>query len=209
MMVTYIDENKEKHGVGSICRVLPIARSTYYDHKSKQHEPARLSARAKREDILKVDIQRIWEENFRVYGVRKVWRPLNREDISVARWTVERLTKKQGLRGVVCGRRIRTILSDHLAERPLDLVDRDFKVTRPNALWVVELTYVATWHGFVYVAFIIDAFACRIVCWRVSTSLRADIALDALEQVRHDRQMGEQDQLIHHSDRGVQCVAIR
>lgn len=208
-MVDYIDLNKEKHGVESICKVLPIAPSTYYDHKDKQLNPDKRSSRAQRDERLKEDIQRFWEENFRVYGVRKVWRQLNREDIDVARCTVERLMKIQGLRGVVRGRRVKTTLPDNLSERPMDLVNRDFKATRPNALWVADLTYVATWRGFVYVAFVIDAFARRIVGWRVSTSLRADIALDALEQALHDRKIGEQDQLIHHSDRGVQYVAIR
>ena len=208
-MVDYIDSNKEKYGVESICKVLPIAPSTYYDHKDKQRNPEKRSPRAKRDEQLKADIQRVWEDNFRVYGVRKVWRQLNREDIQVARCTVERLMKIQGLRGVVRGRRIKTTLPANLAERPLDLVNRDFKVTRPNALWVADLTYVATWRGFVYVAFVINAFARRIVGWRVSTSLRADIALDALEQALHDRKIGEQEKLIHHSDRGVQYVAIR
>ena len=208
-MVDYIDLNKEKYGVESICKVLPIAPSTYYDHKDKQRNPDKRSSRAKRDEHLKDVIQRVWEDNFRVYGVRKVWRQLNRENIGVARCTVERLMKLQGLRGVVRGRRIKTTFPSRLAERPLDLVNRDFKVTRPNALWVADLTYVATWRGFVYVAFVIDAFARRIVGWRVSTSLRTDIALDALEQALHDRRIGEQDQLIHHSDRGVQYVAIR
>lgn len=208
-MVAYIDDNKVNYGVESICEVLPIAPSTYYNHKAKQRQPEKRSSRAKRDDVLTVDIQRIWEENFRVYGVRKVWRQLQREEVSVARCTVERLMKKQGLRGVVRGRRIKTTFPSNLAERPLDLVNRDFKVTRPNALWVADLTYVATWRGFVYVAFIIDAFARRIVGWRVSNSLRTDLALDALEQALHDRQIGEQEQLIHHSDRGVQYVAIR
>ena len=208
-MVTYIDNHKEKHGVESICNVLPIGPSTYYDWKVKQRQPEKRSIRAQRDDVLKVEIQRIWEENFRVYGVRKVWHQLKREDMMVARCTVERLMKKQGLRGVVRGRRIKTTLPDNLAARPLDRVNRDFKVTRPNALWVADLTYVATWRGFVYVSFVIDAFARRIVGWRVSNSLRTDIALDALEQALHDRHIGEQDQLIHHSDRGVQYVAIR
>ena len=208
-MINYIDSNKEKYGVESICKVLPIAPSTYHDHKDKQRNPDKRSSRAKRDEHLKDDIQRVWEDNFRVYGVRKIWRQLNREDIGVARCTVERLMKIQGLRGVVRGRRIKTTFPSRLAERPLDLVNRDFKVTRPNALWVADLTYVATWRGFVYVAFVIDAFARRIVGWRVSTSLHTDIALDALEQALHDRRIGEQDQLIHHSDRGVQYVAIR
>ena len=208
-MVDYIDQHRAEYGVESICNVLPIAPATYYDHKAKQRKPELRSSRAKRDEILKVDIQRVWMENFRVYGVRKVWRQLNREDIAVARCTVERLMKTLGLRGVVRGRRIKTTFPCNLAERPLDLVNREFKTTRPNALWVADLTYVATWRGFVYVAFIIDAFARRIIGWRVSNSLRADIALDALEQALHDREIGEQERLVHHSDRGVQYVAIR
>lgn len=208
-MVTYIDEYKDRFGVEPICSMLPIAPSTYYDSKAKQRNPEARSARAKRDDVLKLEIQRVWEENFRVYGVRKVWRQLKREGIVAARCTIERLMKVLGLRGVVRGRRTKTTFPSNLAERPLDLVNRDFKVARPNALWVADLTYVATWRGFVYVAFVIDAFARRIVGWRVSNSLRADIALDALEQALHDRQMGENEQLIHHSDRGVQYVAIR
>jgi len=208
-MVDYIDQHKAEHGVESICSVLPIAPSTYYDHKMKQVEPEKRSDRAKRDEALVVDIRRIWEENFRVYGVRKVWHQLKREGADVARCTVERLMKRQGLRGVVRGRRVKTTFPSNLAERPLDLVNRDFKAIRPNELWVADLTYVATWRGFVYVAFIIDAFARRIVGWRVSTSLHADIALDALEQALHDRGLNENDKLIHHSDRGVQYVAIR
>ena len=208
-MVDYIDQHKAEHGVEPICNVLPIAPATYYDHKLKQRQPEKRSARMQRDEVLAVDIQHIWEENFRVYGVRKVWRQLQRENVEVARCTVERLMKQQGLRGVVRGRRIKTTFPSNLAERPLDLVNRDFNVVRPNALWVADLTYVATWRGFVYVAFIIDAFARRIVGWRVSTSLHADIALDALEQALHDREIGEQEPLVHHSDRGVQYVAIR
>ena len=208
-MVDYIDQHKAEHGVESICSLLPIAPSTYYDHKVKQREPEKRSDRAKRDEALKVDIRRIWEENFRVYGVRKVWHQLKREGVDVARCTIERLMKLQGLRGVVRDRRVKTTFPSNLAERPLDLVNRDFKATRPNELWVADLTYVATWRGFVYVAFIIDAFARRIVGWRVSTSLHTDIALDALEQALHDRGLDENDKLIHHSDRGVQYVAIR
>lgn len=208
-MVTYIDDYKRRFGVEPICSVLPIAPSTYYEAKAKQRNPESRSARAKRDEVLKFEIQRVWEDNFRVYGVRKVWRQLKREGIVAARCTIERLMRALGLRGVVHGRRIKTTLPSNLADRPLDLVNRDFKVNRPNALWVADLTYVATWRGFVYVAFVIDAFARRIVGWRVSNSLRADIALDALEQALHDRQIGEDEQLIHHSDRGVQYVAIR
>lgn len=208
-MISYIDEHKSSYGVEPICTVLPIAPSTYYEHKAKQRQPHKRSARAQRDALLKPQIQRVWEDNFRVYGVRKVWRQLARQNIEVARCTVERLMKMLGLQGVVRGRRIKTTLPSHLAERPLDLVNRHFKVTRPNALWVADLTYVATWRGFVYVAFVIDAFARRIVGWRVSHSLRADIALDALEQALYERRIGEENQLIHHSDRGVQYVAIR
>ena len=208
-MVTYIDGHKSRFGVEPICAVLPIAPSTYYAYKAQQRDPQRRSDRAKRDDLLKPAIQRVWASNFRVYGVRKVWRQLAREGISVARCTVERLMRDLGLHGVTRGRRVRTTIPSETADRPLDHVNRDFTATRPNALWVADLTYVATWRGFVYVAFIIDAFARRIVGWRVSTSLHADIALDALEQALYDRHVNEQSQLIHHSDRGVQYVSIR
>ena len=181
-MVTYIDDYRDRFGVEPICTVLPIAPSTYYEHEAKQRDPDRRSDRAKRDDVLKPEIQRVWDENFSVYGVRKVWRQLKREDFVVARCTVARLMQTLGLQGVVGGRRTKTTIPDDAADRPLDRVHRNFKVTRPNALWVADLTYVATWRGFVYVAFVIDAFARRIVGWRVSSSLQADIALDALEQ---------------------------
>ena len=200
-MVTYIDAHRGAFGVDPICKVLPIAPSTYYDVKAKERTPELRCARAIRDEFLQVEIQRVWGENFCVYGVRKVWRQLNREDIDVARCTTERLMNKLDIQGVVRGRRIKTTLPADLADRPLDLVKRDFRATRPNALWVADLTYVATWRGFVYVAFIIDAFARRIVGWRVSTSLRTDIALDALEQALHERQIGHTDALVHHSDR--------
>ncbi len=208
-MVTYIDEYKSRFGVEPICKVLPIAPSTYYTHKAKHRDPDRRSERAKRDDELKPEIQRVWDENFGVYGVRKVWRQLQREGFDVARCTVARLMQTLGLQGVVRGRRIKTTIPGEAAERPLDRVNRDFNVSRPNALWVADLTYVATWRGFVYVAFVIDAFARRIVGWRVSSSLHADIALDALEQALYDRTVNEHTDLIHHSDRGVQYVSIR
>ena len=208
-MVTYIDKYRDRFGVEPICKVLPIAPSTYYGHKALQHDPDRRSDRAKRDDELKPEIQRVWDENFSVYGVRKVWRQLQREGFDVARCTVARLMRKLGLQGVVRGRRIKTTVPDNTAERPLDRVNRDFNVSRPNALWVADLTYVATWRGFVYVAFVIDAFSRRIVGWRVSSSLHADIALDALEQALYDRAVNENTDLIHHSDRGVQYVSIR
>ena len=208
-MVTFIDNHKGRFGVEPICKVLPIAPSTYYEHRAQQRDPQRRSDRAKRDDVLKPEIQRVWEENFRVYGVRKVWRQLNREDIQVPRCAVARLMRDLSLRGVIRGRRAKTTILDETLERPMDLVKREFQASRPNALWVADLTYVATWRGFVYVAFIIDVFARRIVGWRVSSSLHADIALDALEQALYDRGVNEKTNLIHHSDRGVQYLSIR
>jgi len=161
-----------------------------------------------RDQGLLPEIERVWVENRCVYGPRKVWRQLHREDIPVARCTVERLMRRKGLRGVVRGRRYKvTTVVDEAAERPSDLVQRNFKATRPNQLWVADITYVATWKGFVYVAFVTDVFSRRIVGWRVSNSLRSDLALDALEQAVHARPAREG--LIHHSDRGVQYVSIR
>ena len=208
-MVTYINEYRDRFGVEPICAVLPIAPSTYYAHKAKQRDPERRSDRAKRDEQLKPEIQRVWQENFSVYGVRKVWRQMNREDIEVPRCTVARLMPDLGLRGVIRGRRAKTTVPDEALERPRDLVNREFQASRPNALWVADLTYVATWRGFVYVAFIIDVFARRIVGWRVSSSLQTDIALDALEQALYDRGVNQKTDLIHHSDRGVQYLSIR
>lgn len=208
-MVSFIDEHREEYGVEPICAMLPIAPSTYYEHKARERDASRLPARAKRDEELRDEISRVWHENFRVYGVRKVWRQLNREEIAVARCSVARLMRELGLRGVVRGRRLKTTIPDEAMERPADRVNRDFHVARPNALWVSDLTYVATWRGFVYVAFIIDTFARRIVGWRVSSSLRTDLALDALDQALYDRARDDQAALIHHSDRGVQYVSIR
>lgn len=206
-MVSFIDEHREAYGVESICEVLPIAPSTYYEHKARQADPTRLPARARRDAELCRRIERVWNENRRVYGARKVWRQLGRENEVAARCTVERLMRQMGLQGVVRGRKPRTTIPDDLADRPLDLVDRNFTADRPNQLWVADLTYVATWAGFVYVAFVIDVFSRMIVGWRVSRSLRSDLALDALEQALHAR--GDTKGLIHHSDRGVQYVSIR
>ena len=206
-MVSFIDAHREAYGVEPICRVLPIAPSTYYEHRARQADPERLSARARRDAGLRHEIRRVWEENFRVYGVRKVWRQMKREGIDVARCTVERLMRQTGLQGAVRGRKFKTTITDDSVARPADLVMRDFTATRPNQLWVADLTFVATWRGFVYVAFIIDVFARRIVGWRASCSLRTDLALDALEQALFDR--GGGDGLVHHSDRGVQYVSIR
>ena len=207
-MIAYIDDHKRRFGVEPICEVLPIAPSTYYEHKAKQRDPDRRSDRAKRDEQLLPEIERVWLENFSVYGARKVWLQLNREAVDVARCTVERLMKTLGIYGVRRGKKIVTTIPAVIEDRPRDAVNRDFNVDKPNALWVADLTYVASWRGFVYVAFVIDAFARRIVGWRVSNSLRTDIALDALEQALYDRQV-EQEGLIHHSDRGVQYVSIR
>ncbi len=208
-MATYIDENKDRFGVEPICNVVPIAPSTYYEHKAKQRDPTRRSDREKRDAVLKPEIERVWQENFKVYGARKVWLQLNREAIDVARCTVARLMKIIGIQGVKRGRRTITTIAGNALDRPRDAVNRDFNASPPNALWVADLTYVATWRGFVYVAFVIDAFARRIVGWRVSNSLHRDIALDALEQALYDREAAQHGELIHHSDRGVQYLSIR
>ncbi len=208
-MANYIDENKDRFGIEPICNVLPIAPSTYYEHKAKQRDPTRRSDREKRDEVLKPEIERVWQENFKVYGARKVWLQLNREEIDVARCTVARLMKIIGIQGVKRGRRTITTIAGNALDRPRDAVNRDFNASRPNALWVADLTYVATWRGFVYVAFVIDAFARRIVGWRVSNSLHTDIALDALEQALYDREAAQHGELIHHSDRGVQYLSIR
>jgi transposase InsO family protein len=166
------------------------------------------SARARSDETLRTEIQRVWDENRHVYGAKKVWKQLRREGFAVARCTVARLMHAMGLRGAVHGRRIRTTLAADLADRPVDLVERNFTAERPNQLWVSDLTYVATWRGFVYVAFVIDVFSRRVVGWRVSNSLRSDLALDALEQAICERGLGK-DRLVHHSDRGVQYLSIR
>jgi len=208
-MVSFIDEHRGVYGVEPICDMLPIAPSVYFEHKAREADPTRLPARAQRDAVLRREILRVWKENFEVYGVRKVWKQLRREGFDVARCTVARLMAEMGLQGAVRGKRFRTTISDDLSARPLDLVDRDFTASRPNELWVSDLTYVATWRGFVYVAFVIDVFARRIVGWRASTSLRSDLALDALEQALYDRRDDDADRLIHHSDRGGQYLSIR
>lgn len=207
--MAFIDDHRQEYGVESICGVLPIAPSTYYSHKAREADPSLRSARAERDERLRTEIERVWESNFRVYGVRKVWRQLNREGFVVARCTVARLMSEMGLHGAVRGRRFKTTVAADAADRPLDLVERDFSAERPNQLWVSDLTYVATWRGFVYVAFVIDVFSRRIVGWRVSNSLGSDLALDALEQAICEREEAERDRLVHHSDRGVQYLSIR
>ncbi|HWO84723.1 MAG TPA: IS3 family transposase [Solirubrobacterales bacterium] len=208
-MIAFIDEHRAIHGVEPICRVLPIAPSTYHAHAARRADPGKLPARAQRDVTLRIEIRRVHEENFRVYGVRKVWRQLLREGIVVARCTVARLMRTMGLQGVVRGKRVRTTISNAAAPCPLDRVNRQFKAPHPNALWVSDFTYVATWAGFVYVAFVIDAFARRIVGWRVSRTAHTGFVLDALEQALHERRPVRGGGLVHHSDRGVQYVSIK
>jgi len=207
-MGAFIEAHRGVYGIEPICTQVPIAPSTYYAWRAQTRDPARRSPRAQRDAALRVEIQRIWDENFRVYGAEKVWRQLRREAIVAARCTVERLMRAMGLRGVTRGRAFTiTTVRDDGTPRPADLVQRAFTAPRPNALWVADLTYVATWTGFVYVAFVIDVFARRIVGWRVATTLRTDLTLDALEQALHARP--DRAGLVHHSDRGVQYLALR
>ena len=201
-MVGFIDAHRDAHGVEPICDVLPIALSTYYDHLAKRADPSRLSDRARQDEALRPEILRVFEENWRVYGVRKVWRQLGREGFDVARCTVARLMKSMGIQGIIRGKPHRTTIPDRKAPSPLDRVNRQFRVPAPDRLWVSDFTYVATWAGFVYMAFVIDAFARRIVGWRVSRTAHAGFVLDALEQAVHQRRPGAG--LVHHSDRGSQ-----
>ena len=208
-MITFIDDHRGDHGVEPICKVLPIAPSTYHEHVAKRRDPSRLSAMAKKDLGLKPEIIRIFKENFEVYGVRKVWRQLKRERFDVARCTVERLMKKMGLQGVIRGKPVRTTFSDKAAPCPLDHVNRQFHAPAPNRLWVSDFTYVSTWAGMVYVAFVIDVYARYIVGWRVSRTAHAGFVLDALEQAIHDRRPVSKGGLIHHSDRGSQYLSIK
>jgi transposase InsO family protein len=209
-MVAFIDQQRETYGVEPICAVLPIAPSTYFLRKAQQQDPETRAARARRDQELCHEIRRVWTEHQQVYGPRKVWRQLRREGVRVARCTVERLMREMGLRGAVRGRAWKiTTQADPAAARPTDRVDRQFTATRPNQLWVADFTYVATWRGFVYVVFVIDVFARRIVGWRVSSSLATDFVLDALEQAIYDRRGAGVKDLVHHSDRGTQYLSMR
>ena len=205
-MVEFIDAHRTTYGVEPICAVLPIAPSTYYLHRARAADPTRRSARVRRDATLRPEIQRVYDANQQVYGARKIWRQLTREGMAAPRCAVERLMRDLQLTGVVRGKSPRTTtpLTDDAAARPADLVARDFTAARPNALWVADLTYVATGRGFVYVAFVIDVFSRRIVGWRAGTSLRSDLALDALEQAITERQPNADARLVHHSDRGAQ-----
>jgi putative transposase len=208
-MIAFIDDHRTAYGVEPICKVLPIAPSSYYDHAAKRANPETRSDRAKRDTALQADIQRVFGENFEVYGARKIWRQLRREGRESARCTVERLMRTMGLQGAVRGKPVRTTISDKATPCPLDHVKRQFRAPGPNRLWVSDFTYVATWQGFVYVAFVIDTFARRIVGWRVSRTAHAGFVLDALEQALHDRRPVHRGGLVHHSDRGSQYVSIK
>ena len=209
-MVRFIDDHRDSYGVESICAAVPITPSTYFLHKARHADPTRRSARAQHDDAQRIEIRRVWDAHFQVYGPRKVWRQLRREGVRVARCTVGRLMRDLGLAGAVRGRAwITTTQGQTDVVCPPDLVDRDFTATRPNQLWVSDFTYVATWRGFVYVAFVIDVFSRRIVGWRVSASLRTDFVLDALEQAVCDRAGDTLAGLVHHSDRGTQYLSMR
>lgn len=208
-MKVFIDEHRAIYGVEPICRVLPLASSTYYGHALCQAAPERRSPRARRDEVLSGHIQRVWEENFQVYGVRKVWRQLQLEGVVVARCTVERLMRRLGLQGGARGKPAKTTVSDKAKPCPQDKVNRQFRAERPNALWVSDFTCVSTWQSFVYVAFVINVFARRIVGWKVSSSARTDFVLDALEQALYVRRPVNRGGLIHHNVHGVQYVSIR
>jgi putative transposase len=210
MSVTFIDQHRATYGVEPICRVVPIAPSTYFRRKLLARDPARRSTRAVSDGVLRAIIRQIWDENHRVYGPRKVWKQMGREGLRIARCRVRRLMRELGLVGASRGRAwITTTRSQPEADRPRDLVDRQFTATRPNQLWVADFTYVATWRGFVYVALVIDVFARRVVGWRVSSSLATDFVLDALEQAIYERCGTGAAGLVHHSDRGTQYLSMR
>ncbi len=208
-MIRFIDDHREVDGVEPICRVLPIGPSTGYLHAARRTDPDKQPVRARSDATLMIEIQRVFEANLGVHGVRTVWRQLAREGIVTARCTVARLMRQMGVAGVVRGRAMRTTIPDPAAACPLDHVNRQFKAPRPNALWVSDFTYVATWSGFVYVAIVIDVFARRIVGWRASRSAQASFVLDALEQALHPRRPVQGSGLVHHSGRGSQSLALR
>ena len=207
--MNFIDEHRHVHGVEPICAVLQIAPSGYRRHAARRRDPEKRCARAKRDAVPVPAIERVWRAHLQVSGAAKVWHQLGREGTAIPRCTVERLMRRQGLHGVRRGKVIRTTFSDNKASCPLDKVQREFRAERPNQLWVSDFTYVSTWQGWLYVAFVIDVFARRIVGWRVSRSMHTDFVLDALEQALYARQPERDSSLIHHSDRGSQYVSIR
>jgi transposase InsO family protein len=208
-MSEFIDRHRDRFGVEPICKVLQVAPSGYRREAARRRDPARCPPRRQRDAALLPEIERVWRGNLQVYGADKVWKQLRREGIAVARCTVERLMRAQGWHGVIRGKAVRTTVPDAKAPCPLDRVNREFHAERPNQLWVSDFTYVSTWQGFVYVAFVIDVYARYIVGWRVSRSMHADFVLDALEQALYARKPQRDDALIHHSDRGSQYVSIR
>ena len=217
-MIAFIDDHRGAYGVEPICKVLPIAPSTYHAHVARRLEPSKRSVRARRDEVLRPEVARVFAENFEVYGARKVWRQMMREGFDVARCTVERLMQGMGLAGAIRGKPVRTTIQDKAAPCPLDRVNRVFHAPAPNRLWLSDFTYVSTWSGFVYVATrqmlricadVIDAYARRIVGWRVSRTAHASFVLDALEQALHERRPAHRGGLVHHSDRGSQYVSIR
>ena len=205
-MVAFIDKYRHVYGVEPICSVLPIAPSTYYRYKDHEQHPDKRSHRVKRYESLEPEVRRVYEDNQSVYGARKIWKQLNRESIPVGRWSVETVMRKLGLKGVKRGRSCKTTIPDEMAEKPLDLVNREFVASKPDQLWVADITYVATWSGFVYVAFITDVYSRYIVGWRVLKSMKTDLILDALDQAlwARDKPKG----VTHHSDRGSQYLSI-
>ncbi|HVY24346.1 MAG TPA: IS3 family transposase [Steroidobacteraceae bacterium] len=209
VMQAFVDQHRDAFGVEPICKVLQIAPSGYRRHAARQRNPALCCQRAHQDKTLTPHIQRVWDTNLQVYGADKVWRQLNREGLRVARCTVERLMKRMQIHGVRRGKTVRTTIADPTVECPQDKVNRQFKADRPNQLWVSDFTYVSTWQGWLYVAFVIDVFARRIVGWQISHSMRTDFVLDALEQALYQRQPDGDEGLIHHSDRGSQYVSIR
>ena len=208
-MYRLVDEHRGTFGVEPICAVVQIAPSAYRRHAARQRDRSLLSARARRDDALMPKVEAVWNANLRVYGADKVWKQMNREGDTVARCTVERLMRRLGLRGVKRGKVVRTTISDTKVVCPLDKVNRQFRAQRPNQLWVSDFTYVSTWQGWLYVAFVVDVFARRIVGWRTSSSMNTDFVLDALEQALYARQPERDSSLVHHSDRGSQYVSIR
>jgi transposase InsO family protein len=207
-MIAFVDDHRGEYGVEPICRVLRVAPSVYHAHVARRADPAEACSRVRQDLALMAQTRRVHDANFGVYGARKVWRQLGREGIAVARCTVERLMRRMGLRGAVRGKETRTTIADKASPCPADKVNRQFRAPHPNALWVADFTCVASWRGFVHVAFVIDVFARRIVGRRVSRTAHADFVLDALEQALHDRRPAKGG-LIHHGDRGRQYVAIR
>ena len=208
-MMDFIEESREAHGVEPICRALQFAPSTYYDRRAIMLDPDRASARAKSDAAMSVKIDATWDANRKLYGARKIWHVLRRQGEDVARCTVERLMRRLGIRGVVRGKKVITTNPDTSLPCPDDKVNRLFMADRPNKLWVSDFTYVPTWSGTVYVAFVIDVFARRIVGWRVSTSMKTQFVLDALEQAIWQRKTPDNKSLVHHSDRGSQYLSIK